>query len=153
MVVKWKYWSWALKNLLFPFWWIFYISLEFFYSIRAILGYLPTAKGPAALLTHRGRGSLHVITKTGFMERVINQGKQSTLHISRPGEDNCIQWEPSYLGESKCGSAFPANDWTSAVALLIGLCYDQAWSFHLHARLKVSCGPHFYVQLHTWPSS
>lgn len=36
------------------------ISLEFLHSLRAVLGYLPTADGPAALLTHRGRGSLSV---------------------------------------------------------------------------------------------
>lgn len=75
-----------------------YISLEFFYIFRANLGSLPAANGPAVLLVQGTEELCHVITKTGFMERVINQGKEGTLQMFRPGEADHVNWRHLYPG-------------------------------------------------------
>lgn len=113
---------------------------------QSSLGILANSWWPCCSANTQGqRLSVSVIPKTGFMERVIHQGEQGTLHPSRPGGGDHSHWEPSYLGESQRGPAFPANDWASALALHVGLPCGQLWSCHLYAWLKVSCDPHLYV--------
>ena len=113
---------------------------------QSSLGILANSWWPCCSANTQGqRLSVSDIPKTGFMERVIHQGEQGTLHPSRPGGGDHSHWEPSYLGESQWGPAFPANDWASALALHVGLPCGQLWSCHLYAWLKVSCDPHLYV--------
>lgn len=135
-----QWFSWSTEYALWkiycvPVWWMLYISLEFSHSLRPVLGYVPTANGPAALLAHRGRGSLSCHPQTGFMERVIHWGKQGTLLSSRPGGGDHGHWEPSDLGESQRGLASPVYDclprwhslWSALVLPFACLVEGELW--------------------------
>lgn len=97
------------KSIVFLFDECFCISLEFLHSLRAVLGYLPTADGPAGLLIHSGRGSLSMSSSRLALWRESSI-KASRALCTHPGlEEVATATEPSYLGESQRGPTFPAK--------------------------------------------